>query len=239
MRLLNEDTAYRNSNELLSMLIDNYSNELDSYKFDSIITDMSSPKNKFIDELCTRFNAQPENIYMLLIEFVIKELGFTNTVNNLLTYNYRDTYDNLGSWLIFMDAKCKEKFMLTRKTFPKLLFSKVNFYSDVILDIETVPELGFKLANFKDSSKLIVKDGCKEIKSEAFSLASCDDIYLPSSLTKFEYSNLIYVKSIHYAGTKSEFTNILDVSGWWDEDDSVGCDVYCTDGRIPWDEVQV
>ena len=52
MRLLNEATAYRNSNELLSMLIDNYSNELDSYKFDSIITDMSSPKNKFIDKLC-------------------------------------------------------------------------------------------------------------------------------------------------------------------------------------------
>ena len=232
----------RNSNELLSILIDNYSKELDSYKFDSIIIDMSSPKNKFINELCTRFNTQPETIYTLLIEFVIKELGFTETVNNLLTYNYRDTYDNyhsLGRWLIFMDAKCEEKFMLTRKTFPKLLFSKVNFYSDVTLDVEIIPELSFEWANFKNSSELTIKDGCKEIKFGAFTLASCEDIYLPSSLTKFEYSNLTFVQSIHYAGTKSEFIDLLDVSEWWDEDDSVECNVYCTDGMIPWDEALV
>ena len=60
---------------------------------------------------------------------------------------------------------------------------------------------------------------------------------MPSSLTRFEYSELSMVKNVHYDGTKSDFIKLLDTSEWWDEVDSVGCDVYCVDDRIRWNEV--
>ena len=53
-----------------------------------------------------------------------------------------------------------------------------------------------------------------EIKENAFHVVSCDDIYLPSSLTRFEYSELSMVKNVHYDGTKSDFIKLLDVAEW-------------------------
>ena len=111
-----------------------------------------------------------------------------------------------------MGAICREQYTLTRKTFPAALFSRVKFNSDVILDVEIVPEQGFSRARLNRNSKLIIEDGCKEIKENAFHVVSCDDIYLPSSLTRFEYSELSMVKNVHYDGTKSEFIKLLDTS---------------------------
>ena len=119
------------------------------------------------------------------------------------------------------------------------LFSRVEFNSDVILDVEIIPESGFKLAKFnkRSNGKLIINKGCKEIKEHAFNAFSCKNIYLPSTLTRFEYSELSMVKNVYYDGTKSEFIKLLDTSEWWDVVDSVGSDVYCVDDRIRWNEV--
>ena len=113
-----------------------------------------------------------------------------------------------------MGAICRDQYTLTRKTFPAALFSRVKFNSDVILDVEIVSEQAFSRARFNRNSKLIIKDGCKEIKENAFHAVICDDIYLPSSLTRFEYSELSMVKNVHYDGTKSDFIKLLDVSEW-------------------------
>ena len=243
MKLLNEAIDSRlipEKKNILNILIDNYSKELDSWQLDSIINDMLYSKDDVIIKLRNKFKIQ--EVYELLIKFIVEELGFSNTVDNLLEYNYKDnydTYDDLGGWKtsILMGAICREQYTLTRKTFPAALFSRVKFNSDVILDVEIVPEQGFSRARFNRNSKLIIKDGCKEIKENAFYLVSCDDIYLPSSLTRFEYSELSMVKNVHYDGTKSEFIKLLDVSEWWDVVDSVGSDVYCIDDRIRWNEV--
>ena len=243
MRLLNEAIDSRLNLEkknVLNILIDNYSKELDSYQFDSIINDMLDSRNDAIIKLRNKFRIQ--EVYELLIKFIVEELGFSNTVDNLLEYNYKDkydTYDDLDGWKtsILMGAICRDQYTLTRKTFPAALFSRVKFNSEVILDVEIVPEQGFSRARFNRNSKLIIKDGCKEIKENAFHVVSCDDLYLPSSLTRFEYSELSMVKNVHYDGTKSEFIKLLDVSEWWDVVDSVGSDVYCVDDRIRWNEV--
>ena len=243
MKLLNEAIDSRlipEKKNILNTLIDNYSKELDSWQLDSIINDMLYSRDDVIIKLRNKFKIQ--EVYELLIKFIIEELGFSNTVDNLLEYNYKDnydTYDDLGGWKtsILMGAICREQYTLTRKTFPAALFSRVKFNSDVILDVEIVPEQAFSRARFNRNSKLIIKDGCKEIKENAFHVVSCDDIYLPSSLTRFEYSELSMVKNVHYDGTKSEFIKLLDTSEWWDEVDSVGSDVYCTDGMIRWNEV--
>ena len=225
---------------VLNILIDNYSKELDSWQLDSIINDMLYSRDDVIIKLRNKFKIQ--EVYELLIKFIVEELGFSNTVDNLLEYNYKDSYDtysDLGDWKssILLGAICREQYTLIRKTFPDALFSRVKFNSDVVLDVETVPEQGFSRARFNRNSKLIVKDGCKEIKENAFHVVSCDDIYLPSSLTRFEYSELSMVKNVHYDGTKSDFIKLLDASEWWDVVDSVGSDVYCTDGKISWNEV--
>ena len=243
MRLLNEAIDSRLNLEkknILNMLIDNYSKELDSWQLDSIINDMLYSRDDVIIKLRNKFRIQ--EVYELLIRFIVEELGFSNTVDNLLEYNYKDnydTYDDLGGWKtsILMGAICREQYTLARKTFPAALFSRVKFNSDVILDVEIVPEQGFSRARFNRNSKLIIKDGCKEIRENAFHVVSCDDIYLPSSLTRFEYSELSMVKNVHYDGTKSDFIKLLDTSEWWDEVDSVGSDVYCVDDRIRWNEV--
>ena len=243
MKLLNEAIDSRlipEKKNILNILIDNYSKELDSWQLDSIINDMLYSRDDVIIKLRNKFRIQ--EVYELLIKFIVEELGFSNTVDNLLEYNYKDnydTYDDLGGWKtsILMGAICREQYTLTRKTFPAALFSRVKFNSDVILDVEIVPEQGFSRARFNRNSKLIIKDGCKEIKENAFHVVSCDDIYLPSSLTRFEYSELSMVKNVHYDGTKSEFIKLLDVSEWWDVVDSVGSDVYCVDDRIRWNEV--
>ena len=243
MKLLNEAIDSRlipEKKNILNILIDNYSKELDSWQLDSIINDMLYSRDDVIIKLRNKFKIQ--EVYELLIKFIVEELGFSNTVDNLLEYNYKDnydTYDDLGGWKtsILMGAICREQYTLTRKTFPAALFSRVKFNSDVILDVEIVPEQGFSRARFNRNSKLIIKDGCKEIKENAFHVVSCDDIYLPSSLTRFEYSELSMVKNVHYDGTKSEFIKLLDVSEWWDVVDSVGSDVYCVDDRIRWNEV--
>ena len=243
MKLLNEATDSRlipEKKNILNILIDNYSKELDSWQLDSIINDMLYSQDDAIIKLRNKFRIQ--EVYELLIKFIVEELGFSNTVDNLLEYNYKDnydTYDDLGGWKtsILMGAICREQYTLTRKTFPAALFSRVKFDSDVILDVEIIPEQGFSRARFNRNSKLIIKDGCKEIKENALYLTSCDDIYLPSSLTRFEYSELSMVKNVHYDGTKSEFIKLLDTSEWWDEVDSVGSDVYCVDDRIRWNEV--
>ena len=243
MRLLNEAIDSRlipEKKNILNILIDNYSKELDSWQLDSIINDMLYSRDDVIIKLRNKFKIQ--EVYELLIKFIVEELGFSNTVDNLLEYNYKDnydTYDDLGGWKtsILMGAICREQYTLTRKTFPTALFSRVKFNSDVILDVEIVPEQAFSRARLNRNNKLIIKDGCKEIKENAFYLVSCDDIYLPSSLTRFEYSELSMVKNVHYDGTKSEFIKLLDVSEWWDGVDSVGCDVYCVDDRIRWNEV--
>ena len=243
MKLLNEAIDSRlipEKKNILNILIDNYSKELDSWQLDSIINDMLDSRNDVIIKLRNKFRIQ--EVYELLIKFIVEELGFSDTVDNLLEYNYKDSYDtysDLGDWKssILLGAICKEQYALTRKTFPAALFSRVKFNSDVILDVEIVPEQGFSRARFNRNSKLIIKDGCKEIKENAFHVVSCDDIYLPSSLTRFEYSELSMVKNVHYDGTKSDFIKLLDVSEWWDEVDSVGSDVYCVDDRIRWNEV--
>ena len=243
MQLLNEAIDSRlipEKKNILNILIDNYSKELDSWQLDSIINDMLYSQDDVIIKLRNKFKIQ--EVYELLIRFIVEELGFSNTVDNLLEYNYKDnydTYDDLGGWKtsILMGAICREQYTLTRKTFPAALFSRVKFNSDVILDVEIVPEQAFSRARFNRNSKLIIKDGCKEIKENAFYLVSCDDIYLPSSLTRFEYSELSMVKNVHYDGTKSDFIKLLDASEWWDEVDSVGSDVYCVDDRIRWNEV--
>ena len=244
MRLLKEAIFNRidsnDKKEILNMLIDNYSKELDSYQFDSILIDILESQNSVATELRKKFRIQ--EVYELLIKFIVEELGFSNTVDNLLKHNYKDsynTYGDLGEWKssILLGAICREQYALTRKTFPAALFSRVKFNSDVILDVEIVPEQGFSRARFNRNSKLIIKDGCKEIKENALYLTSCDDIYLPSSLTRFEYSELSMVKNVHYDGTKSDFIKLLDVSEWWDEVDSVGSDVYCVDDRLRWNEV--
>ena len=243
MQLLNEAIDSRlipEKKNILNILIDNYSKELDSYQFDSILIDILESQNGVATELRKKFKIQ--EVYELLIKFIVEELGFSNTVDNLLKYNYKDsynTYGDFGDWKnsILLGAICREQYTLKRNTFPALLFSRVKFNSDVILDVETVPEQGFSRARFNRNSKLIIKDGCKEIKENALYLISCDDLYLPSSLTRFEYSELSMVKNVHYDGTKSEFIKLLDVSEWWDEVDSVGSDVYCVDDRIRWNEV--
>ena len=244
MKLLNEAIDSRlipEKKNILNILIDNYSKELDSWQLDSIINDMLYSQDDVIIKLRNKFKIQ--EVYELLIKFIVEELGFSNTVDNLLEYNYKDnydTYDDLGGWKtsILMGAICREQYTLTRKTFPAALFSRVKFNSDVILDVEIIPEQGFSRARFNNkNSKLIIKDGCKEVKENAFHVVSCDDLYLPSSLTRFEYSELSMVKNVHYAGTKSEFIKLLDTSEWWDEVDSVGSDVYCVDDRIRWNEV--
>ena len=243
MKLLNEAIDSRlipEKKNILNILIDNYSIGLDSWQLDSIINDMLYSRDDVIIKLRNKFKIQ--EVYELLIKFIVEELGFSNTVDNLLEYNYKDnydTYDDLGGWKtsILMGAICRDQYTLTRKTFPAALFSRVKFNSDVILDVEIIPEQGFSRARFNRNSKLIIKDGCKEIKENAFYLVSCDDIYLPLSLTRFEYSELSMVKNVHYDGTKSDFIKLLDVSEWWDGVDSVGCDVYCVDDRIRWNEV--
>ena len=243
MKLLDEAIDSRlipEKKNILNILIDNYSKELDSWQLDSIINDMLYSRDDVIIKLRNKFKIQ--EVYELLIKFIVEELGFSNTVDNLLEYNYKDnydTYDDLGGWKtsILLGAICREQYTLTRKTFPAALFSRVKFNSDVILDIEIVPEQGFSRARFNMNSKLIIKDGCKEIKENAFHVVSCDDIYLPSSLTRFEYSELSMVKNVHYDGTKSDFIKLLDASEWWDEVDSVGSDVYCVDDKIRWNEV--
>ena len=153
-------------------------------------------------------------------------------------YDKYDNYKEYSAWYnsILSGAICKDTYTLKRKTFPASLFSNVKFNSDVILDVEIVPTWGFSAAEF-DNSKLIIKSGCKEIKENAFDMTNCDDLYLPSSLTSFEYSNPMMITNIHYDGTKSEFIKLLDTSEWWDEVDSVGSDVYCVDDRIRWNEV--
>ena len=243
MKLPNEAIDRRldlEKRNILNILIDNYSKELDSWQLDSIINDMLYSQDEVIIKL--RNKCRIQEVYELLIRFIVEELGFSNTVDNLLEYNYKDnydTYDDLGGWKtsILMGAICREQYTLTRKTFPAALFSRVKFNSDVILDVEIVPEQAFSRARLNRNSKLIIKDGCKEIKENAFYLVSCDDIYLPSSLTRFEYSELSMVKNVHYDGAKSEFIKLLDTSEWWDEVDSVGSDVYCVDDRIRWNEV--
>ena len=243
MKLLNEAIDSRlipEKKNILNILIDNYSKELDGYQFDSILIDILESQNSVATELRKKFKIQ--EVYELLIKFIVEELDFSNTVDNLLEYNYKDsysTYTDFDDWKssILLGAICREQYTLTRKTFPAALFSRVKFNSDVILDVEIVPEQGFSRARFNRNSKLIIKDGCKEIKENAFYLVSCDDIYLPSSLTRFEYSELSMVKNVHYDGTKSEFIKLLDTSEWWDEVNSVGGDVYCVDDRIRWNEV--
>ena len=243
MKLLNEAIDSRlipEKKNVLNILIDNYSKELDSWQLDSIINDMLNPQNDVIIKLRNKFKIQ--EVYELLIKFIVEELGFSNTVDNLLEYNYKDsysTYTDFDDWKssILLWATCREQYTLIRKTFPAALFSRVKFNSDVVLDVEIVPEQGFSRARLNRNSKLIIKDGCKEIKENAFHVVSCDDLYLPSSLTRFEYSELSMVKNVHYDGTKSDFIKLLDTSEWWDEVDSVGSDVYCIDDRIRWNEV--
>ena len=243
MQLLNEYIDNRlklEKKNVLNILIDNYSKELDNYQFDSILIDILESQNSVATELRKKFRIQ--EVYELLIKFIVEELGFSSTVDNLLKYNYKDnydTYDDLDSWKssILLGAICREQYTLTGKTFPAALFSRVKFNSDVILDVEIVPEQGFSRARFNRNNKLIIKDGCKEIKENAFYLVSCDDIYLPSSLTRFEYSELSMVKNVHYDGAKSEFIHLLGESEWWDVVDSVGSDVYCVDDRLRWNEV--
>ena len=243
MRLLNEAIDSRlklEKKSVLNILIDNYSKELDSWQLDSIINDMLYSRDDVIIKLRNKFKIQ--EVYELLIKFIVEELGFSNTVDNLLEYNYKDsysTYTDFDDWKssILLGAICREQYTLTRKTFSVALFSRVKFNSDVILDVEIIPEQGFSRARFNRNNKLIIKDGCKEIKENALYLISCDDIYLPSSLTRFEYSELSMVKNVHYDGTKSDFIKLLDVSEWWDVVDSVGSDVYCVDDRIRWNEV--
>ena len=243
MKLLNEAIDSRlipEKKNILNILIDNYSKELDSWQLDSIINDMLYSQDDVIIKLRNKFRIQ--EVYELLIKFIVEELGFSNTVDNLLEYNYKDsysTYTDFDDWKssILLGAICREQYTITRKTFPAVLFSRVKFNSNVILDVEIVPDQGFSRARFNRNSKLIIKDGCKEIKENAFFLLSCDDIYLPSSLTRFEHSDLTMIKNVHYDGTKSDFIKLLDVSEWWDEVDSVGSDVYCTDEMIRWNEV--
>ena len=247
MQLLNDAIDKVDKHEIINTLIDRYNKELDNYQFDSILIDILESRNEDIEKLYEKFRKYrlfPIDMYTLLINFIVEELGFADAVDNLLTYNYKYKYDNYNKTgsvydSIFRDVVCKETFILERKIFPIQLFSRVEFNSDVILNVEIIPESGFGLAKFnkRNNGKLIINEGCKEIKENAFNAFSCKNIYLPSTLTRFEHTNLGLVSNIHYAGTKSKFLQLLSASNWWDKVSSVGCDVYCTDGKILWNEI--
>ena len=91
---LNEAIDEVDKYEIISILINRYSEELDNYQLDTIILDMIKIGNKDIDYLCEKFEIFVADIYEILINFIVEELGFTETVNNLLEHNYKDKYDN-------------------------------------------------------------------------------------------------------------------------------------------------
>ena len=93
MKLLNEAIDSRlipEKKNVLNILIDNYSKELDSWQLDSIINDMLYSRDDVIIKLLNKFRIQ--EVYELLIRFIVEELGFSNTVDNLLKYNYKDLW---------------------------------------------------------------------------------------------------------------------------------------------------
>ena len=65
---------------------------------DSLTTNLNA-LSEVVNRLSIDTNKSIQEVSELLIKFIIEELGFSNTVDNLLEYNYKDnydTYDDLG-----------------------------------------------------------------------------------------------------------------------------------------------
>lgn len=206
--------------ELVSLLIDSYSDLINEYKFDQVLVELT--KRCFSDkDYNNKLKSYMKDIsdlidgsdvaytaYRYLMQAVIDIEGFNNVLDGIMTSNYKDRYTKV----IFPHVgvgKCDE---LNYNTIPPGLLKGCHFNCDLIINVNALYKEALKGIYFDDHN-LFIEEGCKEIGLQAMGGVICRAIYLPSTLERLEL-NSFDTKDIIYNGAVQQFKSLIKESNW-------------------------
>lgn len=198
------------NNEQLLFLIDKYQNEIDSYDFDKIDDLMFGRDSQLIKELMPDFdpgNYLPAQRYAHreLIQAIVDEEGLSTTISNMLSMNPKQKYEHP-----FFQVAAKENLQITENVLPENLLYGVRLYNDVIIEAEEIGPHCFETSSVSGYD-IIVKEGCKRVGENAFSVLDLNVLKLPNSLEYLGEQTLLlsgFSREIEYNGTASEFIDL-------------------------------
>ena len=154
----------------------------------------------------------PCKIAYLYLIYAIQILEDSNVlINGVLEHN-----ENSIGPLYGFEFNDNEHLTISSDIIPEHFFNGSKFLrSKIYIKARKIGKEAFKDVHMHNSS-LYIEEGCEEIDKHALEGDILQSIYLPKSLKRLglQAFNRDVVSRLYYAGTSSEYTELLKNSGW-------------------------
>ena len=217
-----------NNSEYVEALISRYSQYIDEYKFDVLRQKIYDPDSKEDGDdkewLIDTYNSlmgkpsprlivtSPCSIAYWYLIYAIQILEDSNMlINGVLEHN-----ENSIEPLYGFEFNDNDHLTISSDIIPEHFFNGSKFLrSKIYIKARKIKKEAFKNVHMYNSS-LHIEEGCEEIDKHALEGDILQSIYLPKSLKwlGLQTFNRDIVSHLYYAGTSTEYIELLKNSGW-------------------------
>ena len=217
-----------NNSEYVEALISRYSQYIDEYKFDALRHKIHDPLHgkdgddkEWLTDIYNSLMGKPSprlivtspcSIAYWYLIYAIQILEDNNVlINGVLEHN-----ENSIEPLYGFEFNDNEHITISSDIIPEHFFNGSKFLrSKIYIKARKIRKEAFKNVHMYNSS-LYIEEGCEEIDKHALEGDIIQSIYLPKSLKRLglQTFNRDIVSNLYYAGTSSEYIELLKNSGW-------------------------
>ena len=218
-----------NNSEYVETLISRYSQYIDEYKFDALRHKIYDPfpggdgdDKEWLTDIYNSLMGKPSSSSRLITSpcriaywyliYAIQTLEDNDVlINGALEHNENSIEPLYG--FAFND---NNHLTISSDIIPEHFFNGSKFLrSKIYIKARKIRKEAFKNVRMYNSS-LYIEEGCEEIDKHALEGDILQSIYLPKSLKRLglQTFNRDIVSHLYYAGTSSEYIELLKNSGW-------------------------
>lgn len=216
-----------NNSEYVETLISRYSQYIDEYKFDALRHKIYDPYlgrdgddkewlidiyNSLMGKPSPKLVTSPCKIAYWYLIYAIQIFEDNNVlINGVLEHNKNSIEPLYG-----FEFNDNEHLTISSDIIPEHFFNGSKFLrSKINVKARKIKKEAFKNVRMYNSS-LYIEEGCEEIDKHALEGDILQSIYLPKSLKQLglQTFNRDIVSRLYYAGTSSEYIELLKNSGW-------------------------
>lgn len=217
-----------NNSEYVEALISRYSQYIDEYKFDALRHKIHDPLHgkdgddkEWLTDIYNSLMGKPSprlivtspcSIAYWYLIYAIQILEDSNVlINGVLEHN-----ENSIEPLYGFEFNDNDHLTISSDIIPEHFFNGSKFLrSKIYIKARKIRKEAFKNVHMYNSS-LYIEEGCEEIDKHALEGDILQSIYLPKSLKRLglQTFNRDIVSHLYYAGTSTEYIELLKNSGW-------------------------
>ena len=233
-----------NNSEYVETLISRYSQYIDEYKFDALRHKIYDPDSKedgddkewlidtynsLMGKPSPRLLDSPCRIAYWYLITAIQIFEDNNVlINGVLEHNKNSIEPLYG-----FEFNDNDHLAISSDIIPEHFFNGSKFLrSKINIKARKIGKEAFKNVRMYNSS-LYIEEGCEEIDKHALEGDILQSIYLPKSLKRLglQTFNRDIVSRLYYAGTSSEYIELLKNSGW-KKIPKAHRPVFCSDNTV-------